>query len=156
MSPVWWFEDNLLYKHQNFNLDLMTLSWFPSNLSVVLRVFLCHNSSSDLFLFGHTLLFASLRVTTRLYFHPINYYFDWEGFSQMKVGNHATLFLWEWALSRDKNNHRARALSTATHFLAFLLPHYLRADLFMFSHTLISICNKAFSEHSSVALRALC
>ena len=61
----------------------------------------------------------------------------------MKVGNQAALFLWEWALSPDKNNHRARALSTtAPHFWALLLPHYLHADLFMFSHTLISICIK--------------
>lgn len=37
----------------------------------------------------------------------------------MKVGNRATLFLWEWALSRDKNNHRALALSASPHFLVF-------------------------------------
>lgn len=61
----------------------------------------------------------------------------------MKVGNHATLFLWEWALSRDKNNHRA--LSAAPLLLphrisGFLLPHYRRADLFMFPP--IPICTE--------------
>lgn len=59
------------------------------------------------FPFGFALLFASPRAISMVYFDPINYYFDWEGFSQMKVGNHAALFLWEWPLSRDKNNHRA-------------------------------------------------
>lgn len=58
----------------------------------------------------------------------------------MKVGNHATLFLWEWALSRDKNNHRAlSAVPLLPHHISgFLLPHYRRADLFMFPS--IPIC----------------
>lgn len=59
----------------------------------------------------------------------------------MKVGNRATLFLWEWALSRDKNNHRALRTAPPHRISGFLLPHYLHADLFMFSP--IPICIKA-------------
>lgn len=73
----------------------------------------------------------------------------------MKVGNRATLFLWEWALSPDKNNHKAlsAALLPPHRISGFLLRHYRRADLFMFPA--IHICIKPAKPYPEQACRRL-
>lgn len=117
---------------------LATLSWFKNNVGILLQVSLCHNSSSDL----------SLLVSHCYLLHPE----PSPGYILIQlivILTRKDFPRWKWAITppfssgngrfpRDKNNHRAWALRTAPHFLAFLLPHYLHADLFMLTHTLIS------------------
>ena len=134
----------MVYNHQHVYRELITLSWFATTSALFCKFFWCHNSSSDLSFWLRTVICLTKSRHWGIFLIQLIIILTRKDFPRWKWFNHATLFLWEWALSRDKNNHRAWALVHRTTFLGFLLPHYLHADLFMFSHTLISVCIKHF------------